>query len=171
MHAKQMQVISTKTHGVLDYLTVGFALTFPRLLRCSDSFTNAVTVLALGKLGYAMMTKHELGLAKVIPMKTHLAMDAVGGAGMAMLPFLTDEDNPAAIACAVGMGLFDIAAAPMTRTEDYEGSSASMYEDAPRAGGNDTPVSASQWRVNRQDRSGMPAPVRRSASAVQLLGK
>ena len=65
MNAKQVQVISTKTHGILDFLTVGFALTFPRVLGCSKEFTNAVTMIALGKLGYALMTKHELGVAKV----------------------------------------------------------------------------------------------------------
>jgi hypothetical protein len=117
MNAKDMQVISTRTHGVLDYLTVGFALAFPRVLGCSQKFTNAVTAIALGKLAYAMMTRHELGLVKMIPMKTHLALDAVGGATLAALPFLMDEDeDPAAVGCAVGMGLFDIAAAPITQT-------------------------------------------------------
>jgi hypothetical protein len=156
MKVKRMQVISTRTHGILDYLTAGFALAFPRLLRCSDEFTNAVTVLALGKLGYSMLTKHELGLVKVIPMKAHLAMDAVGGATMAALPFLTDEDDPRAVACAVGMGLFDIVAAPLTQTEDVERESPLASEDAPWFGGNDTPVDARDWRV---DRAGGPAAV------------
>lgn len=109
--------ISTKTHGVLDYLTVGFALAFPRLLGCNRRFTNAVTTLALGKLAYAMMTRHELGLMKAIPMKTHLVLDSIGGATLTALPFLTDEDDPAAMCCAVGMGIFDIAAAPLSETE------------------------------------------------------
>ena len=109
-----MRRISTRTHGVLDFLTVGFALTFPRVLGCSERFTNAVTGLALGKLGYALLTRHELGAVKAIPMPAHLTMDAIGGAGMCALPFILDEDDPAAIACAVGMGLFDIAAAPLT---------------------------------------------------------
>jgi hypothetical protein len=111
-----MKPISTRTHGILDYLTVGFALAFPRLLNCRKEFTNAVTTLALGKLAYAMMTRHELGLVKLIPMKTHLALDAMGGATLAALPFLTDEEDPRAIACAVGQGVFDIIAAPMTET-------------------------------------------------------
>jgi hypothetical protein len=110
--------ISTRTHAILDYLTVGFALAFPRLLGCRREFTDAVTALALGKLGYAMMTRHEGGIIKAIPMKTHLALDAAGGAAMCALPFLCDEDDPAAVACSVGMGLFDIAAAPMTQTSE-----------------------------------------------------
>lgn len=109
--------ISTKTHGVLDYLTVGFALAFPRVLGCNRAFTNAVTTLALGKLAYTVLTRHELGLKKVIPMKTHLLLDSIGGATLAALPFITDEDDPAAVCCAVGMGVFDIAAAPLSETE------------------------------------------------------
>src|SRR5688500_11111165 len=51
-------------------------------------------------------------------MPAHLALDAVAGAGLAALPFLLaeDEDHTAVIACCVGQGLFDIAAAPMTET-------------------------------------------------------
>lgn len=109
--------ISTKMHGVLDYLTVGFALAFPRVLNCNRAFTNCVTALALGKLGYAMLTRHELGVKQLIPMKAHLIADAVGGATLCVLPFLTGEDDLAAQACAVGMGAFDIAAAPLTETE------------------------------------------------------
>lgn len=109
--------ISTKAHGVLDFLTVGFALAFPRVLDCNKTFTNAVTMLALGKLGYGLLTRHELAAHRWIPMKAHLAMDAVGGVALCALPFLTDEDDLAARCCAIGMGVFDIVAAPLTETE------------------------------------------------------
>ena len=109
--------ISTRAHGVLDFVTVGFALAFPRVLNCNKTFTDAVTMLALGKLGYGLLSRHELAAHKWIPMPAHLAMDAVGGAALCALPFLTDEDDPAAIACAIGMGVFDIVAAPMTETQ------------------------------------------------------
>lgn len=111
------QPITTKAHGVLDFLTVGFALAFPRVLDCNKTFTNAVTMLAVGKLGYALLTKHELAAKRLIPMNVHLAMDAVGGAALCALPFLTDEDDVAARCCAIGMGVFDIVAGPMTETE------------------------------------------------------
>ena len=122
MNAKQMQVISTKTHGILDFLTVGFALAFPRVLGCSKEFTNAVTMIAVGKLGYALMTKHELGVAKVIPMKAHLAMDAVGGATLAALPYLLDERDEAAMATCVALGLMDMSASVMTETQPRDDS-------------------------------------------------
>ena len=110
------KLISTKMHGVLDYLTVGMMLGLPRMLGCKRSFTDAVTCLALGKLAYALFTRHELGAVKVIPMKTHLALDTAGGATLAALPFLMDEDDPAARTACVALGIFDIAAAPLTET-------------------------------------------------------
>jgi hypothetical protein len=108
--------ISTRTHGLLDYLTVGTFLALPRLLGFSSRLTNAMTTLALGKLGYAMMTKHELGLVKLIPMKTHLVLDALGGATLAALPFILDEDDAEAATICGTLGLFDIVAAPLTET-------------------------------------------------------
>lgn len=109
--------ISTRAHGVLDFVTVGFALAFPRVLDCNKAFTDAVTVLALGKLGYGLLTRHELAAHRWIPMEAHLALDAVGGAALCALPFLTDEDDLAARCCAIGLGVFDIMAAPMTETD------------------------------------------------------
>ncbi|HEX8523478.1 MAG TPA: hypothetical protein VF669_14590 [Tepidisphaeraceae bacterium] len=109
--------ISTKMHGILDFLTVGAFLTVPRLLPCKQETRDAITALALGKLGYALLTRHELGLYKLIPMKAHLVMDSVGGASLAAIPFVTDEDDFSTTAFCLGMGMFDIAAAPMTETQ------------------------------------------------------
>jgi hypothetical protein len=108
--------ISTQMHGVLDYLTVATFLTLPRALGCSERLSNAVGAVALGKLCYTLFTRHELGVVKAIPMKAHLAMDCVGGAAIASLPFLLEEDNEVATAALVALGAFDIAAAPLTET-------------------------------------------------------
>jgi hypothetical protein len=108
--------ISTAMHGVLDYLTVATFFTLPRALGCSEQFTRAVDTVALGKLGYTLLTRHELGVVKLIPMKTHLALDCAAGAALAALPFILDEDNEAATAAFVALGAFDIAAAPLTQT-------------------------------------------------------
>ena len=112
--------ISTKMHGVLDYLTIATFLTLPRAMGWNKSLTNAMTTLALGKLGYTLMTRHELGLVKLIPMQAHLVMDAIGGATLAALPHLCDEDDDTATVACAALGLFDIAAAPMTETASVE---------------------------------------------------
>ena len=108
------KLISTRTHGVIDYVTAGTLFALPRVLGCNRKFTAAVTGVALGKLAYSQMTRHELGLVKLIPMPMHLAMDAVSGAGLAALPLLLDEKDETAVAAVVAMGLSDVAAALMT---------------------------------------------------------
>jgi hypothetical protein len=108
--------ISTKTHGIIDFITAGTTLLLPRIMNCSDELKNAVTMMGLTKLAYSICTRHELGLIKAIPMKAHLAMDAVSGTAMAALPFVLEEEEPGAIACCVAMGLGDVAVSAMTET-------------------------------------------------------
>jgi len=117
--------ISTRTHAVLDYLTIGSFLFLPRLLNFSKPVTTGMTAVGLVKLCYTLLTRHELGAYKLLPMKAHLAMDAAGGAMLCALPFMAghEADDLETAVCA-GMGAFDIAAAPLTETEMRPGSAA-----------------------------------------------
>src|SRR5687768_14974641 len=110
----QSTPITTRTHAVLDFATVGLMLAMPRMLDCSARFKRLLTLLAIGKLSYALLTRHELGLVRVLPMKTHLTLDVIAGGGLCVLPFLTGERDPETFIACIGQGLFDIAAAPMT---------------------------------------------------------
>ena len=112
-----MNLMSTRTHGIIDYLTIGAFLTLPRVLGWNKELTNAMTMVALGKLGYTLFTRHELSAVKAIPMKAHLVLDAMGGAAVCALPFLTDEDDMTATVVCASLGLFDIGAATATETE------------------------------------------------------
>jgi hypothetical protein len=110
--------ITTKTHGVLDYLTIGSFLFLPRLLGFSKATATGMTAVGLTKLGYTLFTNHELGLVKALPMKAHLAMDVAGGAMLCALPFMAGHDvDDLETAVCTGLGAFDIAAAPLTETE------------------------------------------------------
>jgi hypothetical protein len=103
-------------HGIIDFVSAGAALMLPRFLNCSDRLKNAVTMMALGKLAYGLMTRHELGLVRKIPMKTHLVLDTIAGASMAALPFMLEEEEPEAITACVALGMMDVAVAPLTQT-------------------------------------------------------
>ena len=108
--------ISTQTHGVLDYLTAATLATLPGMLGLSERTTRALQIMAVGKLCYSMFTDNELGVARAIPMKAHLAMDAVNGVALAALPFMLDEDDDTAMAICIGAGLMELSSAMMTET-------------------------------------------------------
>jgi hypothetical protein len=109
--------ISTQTHGILDYLTAATLATLPSMLGLSERTTRALQMMAMGKLCYSMLTDNELGLARLIPMKAHLAMDAANGVALAALPYMLGEDDEAAWAVCIGAGLMELSAAAMTETQ------------------------------------------------------
>lgn len=112
-----MKLFSTKTHGVLDYLTVGQLLTLPRMLGWSTGVTQWMTGMALGTLGYSLVTRYELGPLKLLPMKGHLTLDAMNGALFCAAPLLFPDEDTTVKATLVGLGLFEIMAALTTETE------------------------------------------------------
>ena len=76
-----MRVISTRTHGAIDYLTGAGRLAAPSLLGISDELAATRTLRAAGlaATAYSLLTDYEFGLVRVIPMPIHLAMDAASG--------------------------------------------------------------------------------------------
>jgi hypothetical protein len=112
--------ISTKAHGIIDYVTVGKLLVLPHIMGWSKPLTRGVTALALGKLLYTFFTRHEFGVVKKLPMQAHLAMDAASGAALCAMPkLLAEDDDIGACGACCALGLFDIAVAPLTQTEMY----------------------------------------------------
>ncbi len=104
-----MKPISTHAHGVLDYLTAGALLALPRTLGWGPGVTRLLTNAAIGTVVYSLLTRYELGLVKVLPMKGHLALDGMSGALLCAAPFLLlDEDERDATGPLIGLGLFEI---------------------------------------------------------------
>jgi hypothetical protein len=83
--------ITTLTHGVLDYV-LGVVLFFvPNLLGFADLDGPAVWVPRLiGALSIlqAIVTRYELGLVKLMPMRFHLFNDFAAGVFLAVSPWL-----------------------------------------------------------------------------------
>jgi hypothetical protein len=115
--------IPTNVHGVIDYLTAPTLFVLPRMMKWNEGLTNTMTGASLGMLTYSMMTRYELGLFKLLPMKTHLALDAVAGASLAVAPFFVQKPLQRTllnVGVTAGMGLFEIAMALLTQTEPSE---------------------------------------------------
>lgn len=111
-----MKLFSTQTHGLLDYLTAGALLVMPRALGWSENATRLLTTAALSTVTYSLLTRYELGAYQVLPMETHLALDAINGLTLATAPLWLDEDETVNTAL-VAIGLFELMAALSTETQ------------------------------------------------------
>ena len=112
-----MKLFSTKTHGVLDYTSVVALLALPRTMGWSKHVTNILTASALGTLVYSLLTRYELGARKVLPVKTHLGLDALSGLLLAIAPFVFLREKQNVNTTLLGIGLFEISAALLTDRE------------------------------------------------------
>ena len=82
-----MAIISTRTHGVLDY-SVGLLLIIaPYALGFASGGPEQwiPIVLGLAAIVYSLLTQYELGAVKLIPMRLHLWLDIASGAMLAPL--------------------------------------------------------------------------------------
>jgi hypothetical protein len=112
-----MKMFSTKTHGMIDYLTAGAMLAMPRMLSWNREVNRLLTGAALGTIGYSLLTRYELGALKLLPMPAHLGLDAMQGLLLSCAPFLFLNTTPGVTASLVGMGLFEMTAAFTSETE------------------------------------------------------
>jgi hypothetical protein len=106
--------ITTRQHAMLDFATVGALLTLPAAMGWSKSLCSLLGGMGLVKLSYSLFTKHELSVNPIIPMETHLKLDAVAGAATVLAPMITG-DKDARVMCSI-LGMLDLSAAPMTQT-------------------------------------------------------
>lgn len=112
-----MKPISTFVHGVIDYATSATVFALSRRAGMSPMLSTVLTGTAAGSTLYSAMTDYELSAVKVLPMKTHLTLDAMVGAMTCALPFMFWGERRAVQAAVLGIGLFELAAAFSTREE------------------------------------------------------
>jgi hypothetical protein len=87
----KLRVIPTKVHGAVDMATGPALIAAPTLLRMNGNKGATIPPRAVGAaaLVNALLTDYEFGLKRILPMRTHLALDAAGGVALAATPFLT----------------------------------------------------------------------------------
>lgn len=109
-----MKIISSRMHGVLDYLTAGALLALPRALGWDRGVTRMMTGAALSTIGYSALTSYELGLLKVLPMPAHLALDTLSAAVFCGGPLLFPDQDSGVRSTLVAIGLYELAATLLT---------------------------------------------------------
>lgn len=85
-----MRFLSTRVHGMIDYATGGLLLIAPWLFGFADGSAAQWVPMVLGAsiIVMSLITDYELSLARIIPLGAHLAVDGLGGALLAVSPWL-----------------------------------------------------------------------------------
>jgi hypothetical protein len=87
----KMRFIPTSVHGAIDHVVGPALVVAPAVLRLRRTSPEGIVARAVGgaESVYSNLTDYELSVKNVVPMKLHLALDAVGGATLALVPQLT----------------------------------------------------------------------------------
>jgi len=139
--------IPTTVHGVLDYMTAGLLFALPRALGWGTCATRVMDIAGSGAVAYSLLTKYELGVVKVLPMKAHLALDAMSGAALIGAAALMDEEDADVRATIAGVGAFEIAASLMSNRPRATARAAKALRRASRC--SRTPASGGNRRSSR----------------------
>ena len=85
-----MKLLSTKVHGVMDYLVGIVLIAAPWLLDFNrgGAETWVPVILGVSVILYSLFTNYELSISKAIPMRTHLTLDIISGALLAASPWI-----------------------------------------------------------------------------------
>ena len=87
--------LPTRIHGLLDYLIGALLVALPWLAGFARGGAETWVPVAFGagSLAYSAVTDYELALARRISMPTHLMLDGLGGALLAVSPWLFGFDQ------------------------------------------------------------------------------
>ncbi len=85
-----MRILSTKIHGILDYLVAIILIVMPWLLNFNGPNAATYVLVTLGVLTiiYSFFTNYEWGTIKIISMSMHLLVDLASGIFLALSPWL-----------------------------------------------------------------------------------
>lgn len=85
-----MKIISTHTHGILDYIMGVVLIIAPFILGFAEggAETWVPVILGISTIIYSLLTDYELGASRQISMKTHLTLDTVSAIILAASPWI-----------------------------------------------------------------------------------
>jgi hypothetical protein len=112
-----MKFIETKVHGYLDYLMGLLLVASPWIFDFArgGAETLVPVLIGIGMIIYSLLTDYELGVSPQLSMRTHLTLDMLSGALLAVSPWLFGFDEYVWQPHLV-FGLLEIGAAAFTKT-------------------------------------------------------
>lgn len=90
-----MRFLSTRVHGVMDYLMCALLIASPWLFGFDrgGAETWIPVIIGAGGILYSLMTDYEMSATRRISMPTHLWLDLLAGAFLAVSPWLFNFDE------------------------------------------------------------------------------
>ncbi|MBT1706231.1 SPW repeat domain-containing protein [Chryseosolibacter indicus] len=112
-----MKILSTKAHGILDYLMGVLLIAAPWIFNFArgGAETWVPVVLGAGMLLYSLLTNYEMGVSKAISMRAHLTMDVLSGILLAASPWIFGFNDFVYLPHLI-FGILEIGAAMMTES-------------------------------------------------------
>ena len=113
-----MRFISTRAHGLLDYVMGIFLIASPWIFGFGYTHAGMESVALAGVgfliVAYSAFTDYELGAIRSISMPTHLILDIIGGLFLAASPWILDFNERTYLPHVI-LGVAEIGAALMTQ--------------------------------------------------------
>jgi phosphatidylserine synthase len=83
-----MGFISTKIHAILDFVIAVTLIAFPWILGFGGPAQLVLVTVGILMAVISLLSIHEIGIYKIVPMEIHLLVDAFLGLFMMMSPWL-----------------------------------------------------------------------------------
>ncbi len=110
--------LSTTAHGAIDYAYSALLAALPEMLECSPQAATLLRAAAGGALAYSLLTDYELGVAPLLSMRRHFALDFAAAALLGSAPLWLD-DSPRVKATFAGLALLAVVVTLNTQPEPY----------------------------------------------------
>ena len=117
----KLRFIPTSVHAAVDHVVGPALIAAPTLLGLGRTSPEGILARTTGGVQavYSNLTDYELSMKNVLPMKAHLALDAVGGATLALVPQLTGarQKGKKYWLPQLAIGVLEIGMAAMTKAQ------------------------------------------------------
>ena len=126
-----MRVLTTRAHGIMDYLMGILLIAAPWLFDFArgGAETWVPVVLGAGAILYSLITDYEYSVSKTISMRTHLTLDLLSGILLAASPWLFGFSDFVYLPHLI-LGILEIGASLMTERAPSTGNARTQHRHA-----------------------------------------
>jgi hypothetical protein len=110
--------LSPKQHGIVDYSSALSNLWLSRVVPSTMMGRRLLAGSAAGVTALSLVTDYELGLARLVPMKAHLTIDAMNGAMFLAAALLLKQENARMKQTLIALGSFALVVTALTNSAE-----------------------------------------------------